>query len=151
MAWHKGFANGKLMAMRMRGHRYALTRLVSAVAVVALVFANVIGAYAHAGAHGQGTAHAGCDQHHEGLASVPDATQVADRDSPSGTAHEHGSDGAGHLTSCDFACHGGVAILGASDPQVRVSEERARPQAAHSVALQLTGSLERPPRPSVRA
>lgn len=141
--------------MRMRGHTYGFVRLVSAVAVFTLVFANVIGAYAHAGAHGQGAAHAGCDQHHEGqhleeLASAPDATQVAEQRSPSGAAHEHGSDGAGHLTSCDFACHGGVAILGASDPQVRVSEQRDRPQAAHNVDLLLTGSLERPPRPSIR-
>ncbi len=141
--------------MRMRGRRrgYGFARLVSAVAVIALVFANVVGAHAHATAHGLDAAHSGCDDQH--LATSADVAQAPAHASvdgaASGVAHERGDHGATHTTSCDFVCHGGVAILVAATADGRAAERTATLHAARSTDLLLTGSLERPPRPSIRA
>ncbi len=138
--------------MRMRGNRYGHTRLVSVVAVLALVFANVVGAHAHATAHGPDAAHAGCDRHLATSADMAHAAAHASVDgAASGIAHEHGDQGGVHTTSCDFVCHGGVAILVAATADGRVAQQPARPHVAGSIDLLLTGSLERPPRLSVRA
>jgi hypothetical protein len=154
VAWHKRLANDRLLAMRMRGCRYrhGLARLVSAVAVVALIFANVVGAHAHATAHGPDAAHGGWDQHlATSAAAVHAAAYAAVDDAASGIAHEHGDPGGAHTTSCDFVCHGGVAILAASTVHGQVAARPAKPHVARSIDLLLTGYLERPPRPSIRA
>ena len=152
VAWQKRVANGKLTAMRMRRHRhgYGIARLVSAVAVFALIFANIVGAHAHATAHGPDAMHAGCDQHLATSAAAAHAAAHASVDDAA-IAHEHGDQGGMHTTSCDFVCHGGVAILAAATADGQVAQQPARPQVARSIDLLLTGSLERPPRPSLRA
>lgn len=135
--------------MRTGGARNGVVRAVSAVAVLALIFASVVGAYAHAGAHGFGAkAHVDCDVHHDGTAST-DCEWTAVPSSGAGHAHEHGNDEADHATSCDFVCHGGVAILPVSALAPISHQTNVSPPAARGDDPRLKTSLERPPRSSV--
>jgi hypothetical protein len=132
--------------MRVRQHKGDAKRLISAVAALALVIAQVIGAYAHAGEHGHGGAHAACVHQLGHGSAVPAAGDDGGVDKA-----EHDGDRAHYDTSCDFCCHGGIAILATVaiayvNPMLPYS--RAVAVAEHPAA---PPSLERPPRSSARA
>jgi hypothetical protein len=139
--------------MRKGGQGNSVGRLISAVAALALVFAQLLGAYAHAG-HDHAGGHAACAQ-------VDGHGAPADRDGasapPAGDSEvvsnqgQHDDDRTAHSASCDFLCHGGIAIpatvgfsyLDATPPWVAV--------VATVAASSPPRSLDRPPRSSVLA
>jgi hypothetical protein len=132
--------------MLARQHRGNTTRLLSAVVALALVMAQVIGAYAHAAEHDHASAHAACAHQHGHAAAVPAADNNATVDKI-----DHEGDRTHHSTSCDFCCHGGIAIL------VTAAFAYVNPTPPHSSAIvaavhpAIPPSLERPPRSSARA
>jgi hypothetical protein len=130
--------------MCMGSHKSRLARLVSALLAVALVLAGVIGSYAHAHAHGIGALHSDCGQHH----GTPAATE---NHSQAQVADEGTDLPAGHATSCDFVCHGGVAILSLGVSIQRQLEPAGTPLASPNPDLRLSTSLDRPPRSPVTA
>lgn len=125
--------------MCMGNHRSGSARLVSAFVALALLLAGVIGSYAHAHAHGIGMVHSDCGQHHStpGAIDDPSQAQVADEDTKAPS---------GHATSCDFICHGGVAILSFGVSIQRQLEPSGAPHASRNLDLLLSSSLDRPPR-----
>lgn len=134
--------------MRMSDRRLGLTRLVAAAAALALIFANVVGAYAHAHAHGTGALHADYSHHHaasaDGVTSSAELAQVGHMDEGDGNKPDH-------ATSCDFVCHGGVAILSAFTDVSDHPQSSEQPGASRGLDLLSAASLERPPRLSVSA
>src|SRR5262245_13322511 len=129
--------------MLVSQHRSNATRLLGAVVALALVIAQVIGAYAHAAEHDHGSGHAACAHHHGHGPATPSG------DGPADTA-DHDADRAHHGASCDFLCHGGIAIL------MTVAFRYADPGLPYIAAVAADvhpaapPSLERPPRSSAR-
>jgi hypothetical protein len=134
------------------GSRTGVRRLLSIAAALALVLAQLTGSYAHARGHSQATGHAACGHvggHHAAALGHDAASPVGDQ----GVAGEGtpGHNGALHSTSCDFVCHGGIAILEISGVY-DVDQATSYGPAAISVANPShPPSLERPPRFSARA
>jgi hypothetical protein len=88
--------------------------------------------------------HAGCSQQHDAVGGSGEIPQVEHPDEGGGTP-------SGHATSCDFVCHGGVAIVSAVLDFAPLPEPTEEPHTFRSLALLLAVSLERPPRSSVNA
>jgi hypothetical protein len=130
--------------MCMSSHKSGLARLVSALVAISLVLAGVVGSYAHAHAHGMGSVHSDCSQHH----GIPGAI---DDHSPTQVVDDGTNAPSGHATSCDFACHGGVAILSLGVSIQRQLEPAVEPDASRNLDLLLFASLDRPPRSPVTA
>ena len=127
--------------------------LISAVATLALVFAQLIGAYAHAAGHDHAGVHAACahlDGHH-GAAQAQGAAAPPAGDQGAVDKAQHDDDRALHSTSCDFLCHGGIAVL------VAAGFSSVDPMPPYTSAVATTAdpspppSPERPPRSSARA
>jgi hypothetical protein len=125
-------------------HKRGASRLLSAVAALALILAQLIGAYAHAG-HDHAAAHAACAHHGGGSQVAPDEHQ------PGEAQTEHGSDPATHNHSCDFMCHGGVAILAISTFSYADAQLPYELKGIAFDHLLWPASLERPPKSPVRA
>jgi hypothetical protein len=121
-----------------------ITRLISAVAVLALIVAHAIGGYAHASGHTK--AHSGVGHHH----SVVEALLGSD-EGPAGNAFEHPDDTNNQSESCDFMCNGGAAIL------ISIADTHVQCPATYTERLSsfahlaFPPSLERPPRSLVLA
>jgi hypothetical protein len=130
--------------MLMRNRRRDVMQLLSAVIALALVVAHVIGAYAHAAGHSHAKAPAACE--------FQDISETAAAAEMSGHADsEHCNDPANPMNALDFMCNGGAAIL---MPPSFACPDQSPPHAstvADSTPLLLPGSLDRPPRPAVRA
>jgi hypothetical protein len=108
------------------------------------VIANLVGAHAHAAAHGSDAAHTECHHHDTTAGPAGDGHVLA-------AQHEHCKDTIDHTKACDFLCNGGVAILTAA---FLTYQEPAPPPAsaiAPIVHSTLPALLERPPRPSAHA
>lgn len=135
--------------MRMSDRRLGLTRLVAVAAALALILANVVGAYAHAHAHGTSTLHV--DHHYEAAAAPGDGVTLSAEIAELGHMDEDNGKKSDHATSCDFVCHGGIAILSAFADVSDQPQSTEQPGASRSVDLLLAASLERPPRFSVSA
>ena len=139
--------------MVARKHASNGKRLISAVAALALVLAQLIGAYAHAAGHDHAGAHAACvhlDGHHA-AAQAHDAAAPPAGDQGAVDKPQHDDDRALHSASCDFCCHGGIAVLAAA------GFSYADPTLPYTLAVAIIAdpspplSLERPPRSSARA
>jgi hypothetical protein len=119
------------------------TRLVSAVATLALVFASTIGAFGHAVSH--------C--HHAVAVDAPDvhaveASVTAAHPEPDQTGYEDGNDNPcqPHSNCCDTFCHGGQAILTVPpilSPPPPATSPVSRPDLTDRGA---PACIERPPR-----
>src|SRR5262245_28045779 len=129
--------------MVVRQQRCFPTRLIAALVAVALVFAHIVGAYAHAAGHNHAQGPSSCAQQ--------DILSSADSRINAHAQAKHGSEPASHTDAFDFMCNGGLAILAAHTVAF------ARVKAPHSsriveiVHLLLGTSLERPPKFAVRA
>ena len=135
------------MVMHRRKHISAARRLVSAVAAVALVFAQLIGIYAHAAEHDHATGHAACAHHHGQDAAAPTGSGDPRLDK----AAQDSGDRVSHHTSCDLICHGGAAILAAGEGCAYVGSTRIyAPAIGVVVDPSQPPSLERPPKSAVR-
>ena len=128
-------------------------RLISAVAALALVFAQLVGAYAHAAGHDHAGARAACahlDGHHA-AAHGHDIAAPPAGDQGAVDKARHDDDRANHSTSCDICCHGGIAIL----VSLAFEYEAPTPPSTSAIATVANPSpppsLERPPRSSARA
>lgn len=135
--------------MRMSHRRLGLTRLVAAAAALALILANVVGAYAHTHAHGTGALHFDYNYHHAapgGDSLTPSAELIQ-----FGHMDEDNSKNPDHATSCDFVCHGGIAILPALAIVSGHPQSAEQPGTSRGLDLLSAASLERPPRLSVSA
>jgi hypothetical protein len=148
-----GFAVG-LSTMVERKRRSGAGRLVAAVAALALVFAQLIGAYAHAAGHDHASGHAACAHlhgHHATAAHDDGPAAPSGGDQGALDKAQHDDDRALHSASCDFLCHGGIAILAAAG----FSYVDPTPPYTSAVAViadpSPPPSLERPPRSSARA
>src|SRR5262245_46782653 len=118
-------------------------RLLTALVAVALVFAHVVGAYAHAAGHNAG--------------QEPSSRAQQEISAAAGgglSAHAHGTqaqEAAGYLDACDFMCNGGLAILAAPTLAFTRTKAPASCRVSEIVHLRLAASLERPPKSAVRA
>ena len=139
--------------MVARKHASNGKRLISAVAALALVLAQLVGAYAHAAGHDHAGAYAACahlDGHHA-AAQTHDAAAPSGIDQGAVDKPQHDDDRALHSGSCDFLCHGGIAVLAAA------GFSYADPTLPYTLAVAIIAdpspplSLERPPRSSARA
>jgi hypothetical protein len=133
-----------LMSMLMRKQGRGATRLLSAVVALALVVAHVVGGYAHATGHNHAKESAAC--------AFQDSSELAAAAEMSGdTDSQHCDLPANSGDALDFMCNGGVAIL--MTPSF-VCPDQNPPHAsrvAGATPLLLPGSLDRPPRSTVRA
>jgi hypothetical protein len=127
-------------------------RLISAVTALALVLAQLIGAYAHAAGHDHAGGHAACAHlqgHHAAVHGHDGAAPAADA-AAAAKAH-HDGDRAHHSTSCDFCCHGGIAILAGDGFSYVDPTPPCTPAVAARADPSPPPSLERPPRSFARA
>jgi hypothetical protein len=127
------------------------TRLLAAVAVLALVLASVIGTYAHAAGHSQPHTTVAADAvhaddhagHHHGPMTKAPAI---------GLGHlggNHDGDGTGHSPldgSCDIFCHGGQAILASYALPLPLLHSVPMMQPADAFHGAQPGGLDRPPK-----
>jgi hypothetical protein len=129
--------------MLVRQQRRCPTRVLAALVAVALVFAHVVGAYAHAAGHN--------------LVEGPSFSAQQNVSAPGGSginAHAHGDhskDPASNVDAFDFMCNGGLAI--AVGPYAAFTEAKATHSSTvlQIVHLLLASSLERPPKSALRA
>jgi hypothetical protein len=128
--------------MSLRRHGRRPIRLISILAATALVFAHVVGAYAHAAGHSHGRAHVGCAHDHANHAA---ATALPDQ-GVSGSLHLSCDQEIDHASCCDFMCHGGIAIL--ATPALTFAEPARDCSASNASIARLLwpGSLDRPPK-----
>jgi hypothetical protein len=133
-----------LMSMLMRKQGRGAMRLLSAVVALALVVAHAIGGYAHAAGHNHSKEPAACVfQASSEMAAAAEMSGQADS--------EHCNVPANPGDALDFMCNGGVAVL--MMPSF-VCPDQNQPHAstvAGGTPLLLPGSLDRPPRSTVRA
>jgi hypothetical protein len=149
--------HASLSTMVARKHASNGKRLISAVAAFALVFAQLIGAYAHAAGHDRASGHAACAHLHGHHATAahdhsPAAPSGGDQGSVDKAQHDqHDEERALHGASCDFLCHGGIAILAGAGFAYADPRPPYTPAVATIAHPSPPPSLERPPRSSVRA
>jgi hypothetical protein len=123
-----------------------MARLVSAAIALALVIANVVGAYAHTHAHApshDACIHHDSSSHHYGSDAGGDPNLVDEDDEPGNRSMDH--------AACDFMCNGGIAILGTLIIAFPEPEAGVMPAAASPILSLPPASPERPPRSPVPA
>jgi len=121
-------------------------RLISAVAMVMLLWTSAIGAYAHALGHHHHHHDGGHGTHKHALAgqavASPDGQDQGSAAQPGPTER---------FCCCDVICHGGYAILQASSMPLAPVRPRAERVPTERAEGTQPPSLDRPPRSPVRA